>query len=70
MGDIRATIYGKQPDVDVLCTQAVARLSTLIEEANAIANGEEIAGDADENANGEASGQAAIDALFDPDKSA
>ena len=29
-----------------------------------------IAGDADENANGEASGQAAIDALFDPDKSA
>jgi hypothetical protein len=70
VGDIRATIYGKQPDVDVLCTQAVARLSTLIEEANAIANGEEIAGDADENANGEASGQAAIDALFDPDKSA
>jgi hypothetical protein len=48
----------------------VARLSTLIEEANAIANGEEIAGDADEHANGEASGQAAIDALFDPDKSA
>ena len=70
VGDIRATIYGKQPDVDVLCTQAVARLSTLIEEANAIANGEEIAGGADENANGEASGQAAIDALFDPDKSA
>jgi hypothetical protein len=70
VGDIRATIYGKQPDVNVLCTQAVARLSTLIEEANAIANGEEIAGDADENANGEASGQAAIDALFDPDKSA
>ena len=70
VGDIRATIYGKQPGVDVLCTQAVARLSTLIEEANAIANGEEIAGDADENANGEASGQAAIDALFDPDKGA
>ena len=70
VGDIRATIYGKQPDVNVLCTQAVARLSTLIEEANAIANGEEIAGDADENANGEASGQAAIDALFDPDKGA
>ena len=70
VGDIRATIYGKQPGVDVLCTQAVARLSALIEEANAIANGEEIAGDADENANGEASGQTAIDALFDPDKSA
>jgi hypothetical protein len=70
VGDIRATIYGKQPGVDVLCGQAVARLSTLIEEANAIANGEEIAGDADENANGEASGQAAIDALFDPDKGA
>jgi hypothetical protein len=70
VGDIRATIYGKRPGVDVLCAQAVARLSTLIEEANAIANGEEVADDADEHANGEASGQAAIDALFDPDKSA
>ena len=70
VGDIRATLYGKQPGVDVLCAQAVARLSTLIEEANAIANDEAVPGTADDNANGEASGQAAIDALFDPDKGA
>ena len=70
VGDIRATLYAKQPGVDVLCSQAVARLSALIEEANAIANDESVPGTADDNANGEASGQAAIDALFDPDKGA
>ncbi len=70
VGDIRATLYGKQPGVDVLCAQAVARLSALIEEANAIANDEAVPGAAEDNANGEASGQAAIDALFDPDKGA
>jgi hypothetical protein len=68
VGDIRATLYGKQPGVDVLCSQAVARLSALIEEANAIANGEEIPGTAEDSARGEASGQAAIDALFVPKK--
>jgi hypothetical protein len=68
VGDIRATIYGKRPGVDALCAQAVARLCVLIEEANAIANGEEIRRTAEDDANGEANGQAAIDALFDPNK--
>ncbi len=50
--------------------EAVARLSVLIEEANAIANGEEIPGAAEDDANGEANSQAAIDALFDAQKGA
>jgi hypothetical protein len=65
VGDIRVALYAKKPGVDVLCTNAVTRLSALIEEANAIANGEAVPGDADET-NSEAIGQAAIDALFDP----
>jgi hypothetical protein len=66
VGDVRAALYGKKPGVDVLCAEAVTRLSALIEEANAIANGEAVPGDADETANSEAIGQAAVDALFDP----
>jgi hypothetical protein len=60
---IRAAIYGKQPDVDVLCAKAVGRLSVLIEEANAIANGE-FDTDGKDGTTGEVSGQAAVDALF------
>ena len=53
----------RKKGLDKTCGNAAVRLRVLIDEANAIANGE--AGpDKTQQANGEASGQAAIDALF------
>ena len=51
--------------LDKSCLEAASRLRVLIEEANAIANGETEAGRGDREAQGDVGGQAAIDALFD-----
>lgn len=51
--------------LDKTCLGAAQRLRTLIEEANAIANGEVVDGAGKPEAHRETSGQAAIDALFD-----
>ena len=51
-------------DLTKICEDAAARLRVLIDDANAIANGEVPAGRADPGQPGEVSGQAAIDALF------
>jgi len=50
--------------LDKACSEAAARLRILIEEANAIANGEIPVERGDAEAQGEVGGQAAIDALF------
>jgi hypothetical protein len=46
------------------CVEAVRRMRILIDEANAIANGETGQNRGDNGANGDVGGQAAIDALF------
>jgi hypothetical protein len=48
------------------CVEAVRRMRILIDEANAIANGETGQNRGDNGANGDVGGQAAIDALFAP----
>jgi len=50
--------------LDKACLSAAQRLRTLIEQANAIANGEVVDEAGHVEARGETSGQAAIDALF------
>lgn len=51
-------------DLGKTCLESAARLRILIDEANAIANGEIPAERGDTEAHGEVSNQAAIDALF------
>ncbi len=51
-------------DLDKACRDAAARLRILIDQANSIANGEYSSERDDSGSQGEASGQAAIDALF------
>jgi hypothetical protein len=51
-------------DLEKTCQESAARLRILIDEANAIANGEIPAERGDTEAQGEVSNQAAIDALF------
>lgn len=51
-------------DLDRSCEEAAMRLRVLIDEANAIANGEIAADPRESNRGGEASSQADIDALF------
>jgi hypothetical protein len=50
--------------LDKTCASAAARLRVLIDEANAIANGETLPDRRDPDAIGDVGGQAAIDALF------
>ena len=51
-------------DLNKTCEKAALRLRILIDEANAIANGEALTDRTDPNAPGDVGGQAAIDALF------
>jgi hypothetical protein len=50
--------------LDKTCAKAAERLRVLIDEANAIANGETLPGRKDPDTLGDVGGQAAIDALF------
>jgi hypothetical protein len=50
--------------LDITCQSAATRLRILIEEANAIANGEIATERGDTEPRGDVGGQAAIDALF------
>jgi len=63
VGHVGAQLNSGQ-SLDKTCREAASRLRILIDEANAIANGEIVAERGDTEAHGEASGQAAIDALF------
>jgi hypothetical protein len=59
-----AAELGNTKRLDKACTRAAERLRVLIDEANAIANGETLPDRKDPDALGDVGGQAAIDALF------
>jgi hypothetical protein len=63
VGSVGAKLNSGQ-SLDKTCREAASRLRILIDEANAIANGEIVADRRDAEAQGEVGGQAAIDALF------
>jgi hypothetical protein len=56
--------HGSKRRLGKACANAVTRLRLLIDEANAIANGETIPNPTDPSAQGDVGGQASIDALF------
>ena len=59
-----AAELGGSKRLDKTCASAAARLRVLIDEANAIANGETLPDRKDPDTLGDVGGQAAIDALF------
>jgi hypothetical protein len=59
-----ASELGGSKRLDKTCASAAARLRVLIDEANAIANGDTLPDRRDPDAIGDVGGQAAIDALF------
>jgi hypothetical protein len=59
-----ASELGGSKRLDKTCASAAARLRVLIDEANAIANGDTLSDGRDPDAIGDVGGQAAIDALF------
>lgn len=59
-----ASELGNTKRLDKACAKAAERLRVLIDEANAIANGETLPGRKDSDTFGDVGGQAAIDALF------
>jgi hypothetical protein len=59
-----ASELGGSKRLDKTCASAAARLRVLIDEANAIANGDTLPDGRDPDAIGDVGGQAAIDALF------
>ena len=59
-----ASELGGSKRLDKTCASAAARLRVLIDEANAIANGDTLPDRKDPDAIGDVGGQAAIDALF------
>ena len=63
VGSVGAALNSGQ-SLDKTCQQAASRLRILIDEANAIANGEIVAECSETEEQGEVGGQAAIDALF------
>ncbi|MGH6736386.1 MAG: hypothetical protein ACRECX_09965 [Methyloceanibacter sp.] len=60
VASVGAALMDRDKDLDKTCNKAAAQLRVLIEEANAIANGEI----ASERGDSDIGGQAAIDALF------
>jgi hypothetical protein len=65
IGEVAAELKSKNKrGLRERCVEAVQRLRILIDEANAIANGETGQNRGDSAANGDVGGQAAIDALF------
>ena len=64
VAEVAANLTGSTADLNAACEQAVQRLRLLIDEANAIANGEALPDRTDPDTLGDVGGQAAIDALF------
>ena len=64
VGEVAGELGSGRADLDKTCEQAAQRLRVLIDEANAIANGEALPERVDADKLGDVSGQAAIDALF------
>ena len=64
VGEVAAQLGKGNGRLAKICERAAQRLRVLIEEANAIANGETLPERADSEAAGDVGGQAAIDALF------
>lgn len=64
VGEVAADLKGNSKRLTDTCGRATQRLRVLIDEANAIANGEALPGPSDSETHGDVGGQAAIDALF------
>jgi len=64
VGEVAAELGKGNKRLNKVCAKATQRLCVLIDEANAIANGETLPERAGSGAAGEVGGQAAIDALF------
>jgi len=64
VAEVAANLTGSSGTLNATCEQAVHRLRLLIDEANAIANGEALPDRTDPDTLGDVGGQAAIDALF------
>ena len=64
IAEVAADLNSGSKDLNNSCEKAAMRLRILIDEANAIANGETMADRTDPGALGDVGGQAAIDALF------
>ncbi len=64
VAEVAANLTGSAGPLNNTCEQAAQRLRVLIDEANAIANGEALVDRADPDTLGDVGGQAAIDALF------
>jgi hypothetical protein len=64
VADVASKLTGNAKTLNQTCQQAAQRLRLLIDEANAIANGEALPARADNDTPGDVGGQAAIDALF------
>lgn len=64
VAEVAANLTGSTAALNATCELAVQRLRLLIDEANAIANGEALPDRTDPDTLGDVGGQAAIDALF------
>ena len=64
VAEVAANLTGSTDTLNQICGQAAQRLRILIEEANAIANGEALPDRTDPDLGLDVGGQAAIDALF------
>ena len=64
VAEVAAELNGNSKKLNKTCETAARRLRILIDEANAIANGEALPDRTNPDALGDVSGQAAIDALF------
>jgi hypothetical protein len=64
VAEVAAELNGNSKKLNRTCERAARRLRILIDEANAIANGEVLTDRSDPDTRGDVGGQAAIDALF------
>jgi len=64
VADVAAELGNGNARLGKTCEKAAQRLRVLIDEANAIANGETVPENPDSETAGDVGGQAAIDALF------
>jgi hypothetical protein len=64
VAEVAADLGGKANTLNDTCAKAAQRLRRLIDDANAIANGEALSDRGKADAPGDVGGQAAIDALF------
>ncbi len=64
VAEVATELNGNSKKLNKTCERAARRLRILIDEANAIANGEVLTDRSDPDTRGDVGGQAAIDALF------